>query len=68
MQLKSIIDYTNKIILAPMVRGSLLPQRLLALRHGADLVYTDELIDHSMLCTTRKVNGNEDNKSRFYRN
>lgn len=43
-----------------MVRGSLLPLRLLALRYGADLVYTDEIIDYSMLATTRKVNGNED--------
>lgn len=42
-----------------MVRGSLLPLRLLALRYGADLVYTDEIIDHGMLSTTRKVNGNE---------
>ncbi|XP_037034447.1 tRNA-dihydrouridine(20) synthase [NAD(P)+]-like [Bradysia coprophila] len=56
MKSKSIIDYCNKLILAPMVRGSLLPMRLLALRYGADLVYTDEIIDLSMLQTTRRVN------------
>jgi len=33
--------YKNKIILAPMVRVGFLPARLLALRYGADLVYTD---------------------------
>lgn len=43
-----------------MVRASLLPFRLLALRYGADLVYTEEIIDGSMLSSTRKVNGNED--------
>ncbi|XP_037034446.1 tRNA-dihydrouridine(20) synthase [NAD(P)+]-like [Bradysia coprophila] len=56
MKSKSIINYCNKLILAPMVRGSLLPMRLLALRYGADLVYTDEIIDLSMLQTTRRVN------------
>lgn len=40
-----------------MVRGSKLPMRLLALKYGADLVYTDELIDISLLMAKRKVNG-----------
>lgn len=57
MSLKSAIDYCNKVMLAPMVRGSLLPMRMLALRYGADLVYTDELIDHSLLLAKRKFNG-----------
>lgn len=52
-----MINYSNKLILAPMVRGSKLPMRLLALRYGADLVYTDELIDFSLLMAKRKVNG-----------
>ncbi|KAG4069454.1 hypothetical protein HA402_001753 [Bradysia odoriphaga] len=56
MKSKSLIDYCNKLILAPMVRGSLLPTRLLALRYGADLVYTDEIIDLSMLQTKRREN------------
>lgn len=51
------IDYCNKLILAPMVRGSKLPIRLLALRYGADLVYTDELIDFSLLSAKRQENG-----------
>lgn len=52
-----MINYCNKLILAPMVRGSKLPMRLLALRYGADLVYTDELIDLSFLMSQRRVNG-----------
>lgn len=39
-----------------MVRGSKLPMRLLALRYGADLVYTDELIDFSLIMSQRQVN------------
>lgn len=35
------MDYRNKIILAPMVRVSTLPFRLLALEYGADLVYCE---------------------------
>lgn len=57
LALKPAIDYCNKLILAPMVRGSKLPLRLLALRYGADLVYTDELIDYSLLQSERRVNG-----------
>lgn len=33
--------YTDKYILAPMVRIGTLPSRLLALRYGADLVYSE---------------------------
>lgn len=36
--------YTNKLMLAPMVRINTLPMRLLALKYGADLVYTEEII------------------------
>ncbi len=48
-----IVDYTNKIILAPMVRVGVLPIRMLAREYGADLVYTEELIDKKLLSTTR---------------
>ncbi|ESN93492.1 hypothetical protein HELRODRAFT_88660, partial [Helobdella robusta] len=41
--------YENKVILAPMVRISCLPMRLLALEYGADLVFCEEIIDHKML-------------------
>ena len=35
------MDYTNKLILAPMVRIGTLPMRLLALDYGADIVYCE---------------------------
>lgn len=46
--------FTDKVILAPMVRENSLPFRLLCLNKGADLVYTEELIDHR-LSTCRRV-------------
>lgn len=52
-----VLDYRNKIVLAPMVRVGTLPMRLLALRHGADIVYTEELIDWKFLRSRRRVNG-----------
>lgn len=52
------LNYANKIILAPMVRINTLPMRLLALDYGADIVYTEELIDHRLIRCYRKVNGN----------
>lgn len=36
-----IKDYTNKNILAPMVRCGTLAFRLLALEYGADIVYSE---------------------------
>ena len=33
------LNYVGKLILAPMVRIGTLPMRLLALQHGADIVY-----------------------------
>lgn len=53
---KTRLNYENKIILAPMVRVGRLPMRLLALRHGADIVYTEEIIDWKLLRTQRQVN------------
>ena len=35
------MNYSNKNILAPMVRIGTLPTRLLALDYGADLVYSE---------------------------
>ena len=43
-------EYRDKVILAPMVRGSLLPLRRLALEYGADMVYSDEIIDRKVEC------------------
>lgn len=50
------LDYRNKLILAPMVRVCTLPMRLLALEFGADIVYTEELIDWKLMKCKRKVN------------
>lgn len=57
MHSKPILDYCNKLILAPMVRGGRLPMRMLAIRYGAHLAYTDEHIDYSLLTGKRKFNG-----------
>lgn len=51
------LEYGNKIILAPMVRVGTLPMRLLALRHGAEIVYSEEIIDWKLLKSYRQVNG-----------
>lgn len=50
------LEYANKVILAPMVRVGTLPMRLMALRHGADIVYTEEIIDWKLLKTYRQEN------------
>ena len=52
-----MLDYNNKIISAPMVRISHLPFRLLALKYGADIIYTDEIIDYKLVGCKRYVNG-----------
>lgn len=51
------LKYDNKIILAPMVRVGTLPMRLLSLQYGADIVYSEELIDWKFLKSVRRVNG-----------
>jgi len=55
--IKKKLDYKNKLILAPMVRIGTLPMRLLALDYGADIVYTEELIDRKLLRSIRRENG-----------
>ena len=40
-------------VLAPMVRLGTLPLRLLSLERGADLVYTEELVDAKLAASTR---------------
>lgn len=50
------LDFTNALILAPMVRCGTLPMRLLALKHGADLVYGPEEVDKKMIHWKRVEN------------
>ncbi|CAO3665178.1 unnamed protein product [Umbelopsis ramanniana] len=52
----NMTNYSNKVVLAPMVRISTLPLRLLALEYGADLVWTEETIDKKIIGCERKVN------------
>ena len=46
------------VALAPMVRASTTPLRTLALKYGADVVYTEELMDRSVSSTIREVQSN----------
>lgn len=41
-----MLNYADKLILAPMVRVGTLPMRLLALDFGADIVYTEVCDKH----------------------
>ncbi|XP_017767904.1 PREDICTED: tRNA-dihydrouridine(20) synthase [NAD(P)+]-like [Nicrophorus vespilloides] len=50
------LKYDNKFILAPMVRMGTLPMRLLCLDYGADIVYTEELIDWKLMRSFRRYN------------
>ncbi|KAK5974750.1 tRNA-dihydrouridine synthase [Trichostrongylus colubriformis] len=52
--------YKDKIIMAPMVRAGRTPLRLLALKYGADLCYTEEIIDQKLLSCTRTLNSTLD--------
>ncbi|XP_076316481.1 dihydrouridine synthase 2 isoform X2 [Tachypleus tridentatus] len=55
-QISLRLKFNNKIILAPMVRVGTLPMRLLALDFGADIVFTEELIDYRLLKCQRFIN------------
>ena len=48
--------FRNAEILAPMVRASTTPLRTLALSYGADLVYTEEIVDRSITTCDRVIN------------
>lgn len=51
-----MVQYAGKLVLAPMVRAGELPTRLLALKHGADLVWSPEIIDKKLIQCQRQVN------------
>jgi tRNA-dihydrouridine synthase 2 len=53
---KSRLEYRGKMILAPMVKIGSTPTRLLALDYGADIVYTEEIIDWRILKSERIEN------------
>jgi len=56
MNAKDELQYSGKVILAPMVRVCTLPMRLLALDYGADLVYCEEIIDRKILICQKYEN------------
>eukprot|EP00871_Galdieria_phlegrea_P001997 jgi/Galph1/2799/GphlegSOOS_G1486.1 len=47
---------TPQKVLAPMVRIGVLPMRLLALEYGADLVYSEEIIDRNFIDSSIRRN------------
>lgn len=49
-------EYAGKICLAPMVRSGELPMRIMALKYGADLVWSPEIIDRKIRTCTRIEN------------
>ncbi|KAK6197516.1 dihydrouridine synthase-domain-containing protein, partial [Scheffersomyces amazonensis] len=51
-----MMNFKGKLCLAPMVRSGELPMRLSALRNGADIVWTPELVDKKLIQTTRVIN------------
>ncbi|XP_059300190.1 uncharacterized protein LOC132052596 [Lycium ferocissimum] len=51
-----MMDYRNKLVLAPMVRVGTLPFRMLAAQYGADITYGEEIIDHKIIKCERRVN------------
>lgn len=52
----NMVKYVGKLCLAPMVRSGELPNRLMALHYGADLVWSPEYVDKKIIQTTRVVN------------
>ncbi|XP_047269954.1 tRNA-dihydrouridine(20) synthase [NAD(P)+]-like isoform X2 [Capsicum annuum] len=51
-----LMEYRNKLMLAPMVRVGTLPFRMLAAKYGADITYGEEIIDHKIIKCERRVN------------
>ncbi|CDI81975.1 dihydrouridine synthase domain-containing protein, putative [Eimeria praecox] len=48
--------YQSAWILAPMVRISTLPFRLECLKYGADIVYSEEIVDRKLIDSKRYIN------------
>lgn len=47
-----MVSYDKCVVLAPMVRISELPTRMMALKYGADLVWGPEIVDHALISGT----------------
>lgn len=56
MSAKNFDLFKGAKALAPMVRAGKTPLRTLALEYGADLAYTEEIIDEKLLRCKRFVN------------
>lgn len=54
--MESNVNYFNTQVLAPMVRPNILSFRQECLKYGADLVWTEEIIDKRILNSVRVVN------------
>ena len=52
----NILNSNNSNILAPMVRISSLPFRLLAIKYGCNIVYSPEINDTTLLNSNRIIN------------
>ncbi|PRP80527.1 hypothetical protein PROFUN_11840 [Planoprotostelium fungivorum] len=63
-----IDDYSNKLILAPMVRANHLGFRLTCRDYGADIVYSEELIAQKLKDTKRVVNEEAGTVDFMYKN
>lgn len=53
-------EYSGAWVLAPMVRVNTLPFRLLCAEYGADMVYSEELVDKSVVACRRTVSASGD--------
>lgn len=53
---RNMVTYANSLCLAPMVRSGELPTRIMALQHGAHLVWSPEIVDKKLMRTTRQEN------------
>ena len=48
------LSYEDKVVLAPMVRVTSLPFRILAAQHGAEVLFSEELIAQKIVKTKRR--------------
>eukprot|EP00754_Rhynchopus_humris_P041799 Rhum_TRINITY_DN2533_c0_g1::Rhum_TRINITY_DN2533_c0_g1_i1::g.7470::m.7470/K05543/DUS2; tRNA-dihydrouridine synthase 2 len=56
LPVEKVGPYSNKVVLAPMVRVTALPFRLMCAKHGAGVVFSEELVAQKLMKTQRRVN------------